>query len=97
MNDKLKGLLGMAQRARKIVIGETAMHAIRSRKASLVVLSDDCSPRTSKKILDKCSTYNVDVIRVGRSDELSWAVGRSNIVFVAICDEGFARAIKENS
>ncbi len=96
MENKLKGLLGMAQRAKKIVIGETAMQAIRSKKAKLVILAGDCSERTQKKVMDKCSTYQIDVIKVERSCDLSDAIGKGNIVFLAIVDEGFAKAIKNN-
>lgn len=97
MNNKIKGLLGLAQRARKIVIGETAMTAIRQKKAKLVVLSSDCSPRTIKQVSDKCKTYEVEIIRVESSEELSQSIGKNNIVFLAVLDEGFANALKKNN
>lgn len=95
MENKLAGYLGIAQRARKLLIGETAMKAIQSREAKIVLVAEDCSLNTQKKILDKCTTYQVEVIKVKHSADLSYAIGRGHIVLVAVCDEGFAKAIRD--
>ncbi|MFV0380438.1 MAG: L7Ae/L30e/S12e/Gadd45 family ribosomal protein [Anaerorhabdus sp.] len=98
MNKKIFGLLGLASKSRNLAYGETAFQAIRSKNAKLVVLSNDCSCRTKKQILDKCKTYKISVIIVDSSLELSNAVGKVNIVFIAVLDEGFTKMIlKENS
>ncbi len=73
------------------------MKAIRSKKAKIVILAEDCSKLTQKKVLDKCTTNQIEVIKVMGQEELSIAVGHSNIAFVAILDEGFAKLIKKNS
>lgn len=94
MDNKLAGYLGIAQRARKLLIGETAMKAIQSKEAKLVLIAEDCSLNTQKKILDKCTTYQVEVIKIAHSADLSYAIGRGHIVLVAISDDGFAKAIR---
>ena len=48
-------LLGLANRARKLISGEElVVKEIRSGKAKLVFLSGDASANTEKKISDKC-------------------------------------------
>lgn len=92
--DKIAGYLGIATRARKIVIGDSAIKAIQKRDAKLVLLADDCSSNTQKKVLDKCNSYRVEVVNGMRSVDLAYAIGRAEVSFVAVCDEGFAKAIQ---
>ncbi|SJZ97502.1 L7Ae/L30e/S12e/Gadd45 family ribosomal protein [Anaerorhabdus furcosa] len=93
MDSKIAGYLGLANRARKVVIGDSAIKAIQKKDAKLVLLADDCSLNTQKKVLDKCNFYQVEVVRSMRSIDLAYAIGRAEISFVAICDDGFAKAI----
>ena len=49
-------LLGLANRAGKIISGEElVIKEIRSGKAKLVFFSEDASANTKKKITDKCT------------------------------------------
>ncbi|MEG0077749.1 L7Ae/L30e/S12e/Gadd45 family ribosomal protein [Anaerorhabdus sp.] len=95
MDNKIAGYLGLANRARKTVIGDSAIKAIQKKDAKLVLLAEDCSLNTQKKVLDKCEFYHVEVVRVMRSIDLAYAIGRAEVSFVAICDEGFAKAIQK--
>jgi ribosomal protein L7Ae-like RNA K-turn-binding protein len=53
-------LLGLANRARKIISGEElAVKEIRSGRAKLILLAADASQNTTKKITDKCNFYNI--------------------------------------
>lgn len=92
--DKIAGYLGIATRARKIVIGDSAIKAIQKKDAKLVLLADDCSANTQKKVLDKCNSYQIQVVTGMRSIDLAYAIGRAEISFVAVCDDGFAKAIQ---
>ena len=72
---KVSNLLGLAQRARKIVSGEEmVVKAIQDQKAKLVFLAHDASPNLTKKIQDKSHYYQVEVITVFSTLELSIAV-----------------------
>lgn len=93
MDDKTYQLIGMAARARKIAVGSIAMEAIRSRKAKLAILSDDASERTKKQVNNKCDFYQVNLIYADNRILLSNAIGKSNVVLVAILDDGFAKSI----
>lgn len=85
-------LLGLANRARKIISGEElSLKEIRSGKAKLVLLSADASANTAKKITDKCKSYNVPLKVVENRLLLGQAIGKEARVVVAIMDNGFAK------
>lgn len=53
-------LLGLANRARKVVSGEDlVIKEIRNARAKLVLLTEDASANTAKKVSDKCNYYKV--------------------------------------
>lgn len=89
-----KSLLGLANRARKIISGEElTVKEIRNGKAKLVLLSSDASGNTTKKITDKCNTYKVPVKMVEDRYILGQAIGKEARVVVAILDDGFAKKL----
>ena len=89
---KWMSLLGLANRARKIISGEElALKEVRSGKAKLVLLSKDASINTAKKITDKCNSYNVPLKLVENRQLLGQAIGKEARVVVAIMDNGFAQ------
>ena len=72
---KVSNLLGLAQRAGKIISGEEmVVKAIQDRKVKLVFLAHDAGPNLTKKIQDKSHYYQVEVITVFSTLELSIAV-----------------------
>ena len=78
---KVSNLLGLAQRAGKIISGEEmVVKAIQDRKVKLVFLAHDASPNLTKKIQDKSHYYQVEVITVFSTLELSIAVDRKSVV-----------------
>lgn len=84
-------LLGLANRAQKIVSGEElVLNEIRKQTAKLVVLSNDASDATKKKLQDKCLYYKVKIVEVGDRDTLGQAIGKQQRVAIAVLDEGFA-------
>lgn len=94
-NDKILGLLGLAQRAGKIESGEEmVVEAIRRHKAKLVIVASDASQNTREKILNKGQYYQVPVAIELSTDELSQAIGKMRKV-IAVCEKGFANKIKE--
>ncbi|MEH7177175.1 YlxQ family RNA-binding protein [Neobacillus vireti] len=87
-------LLGLANRARKIISGEElSVKEIRSGKAKLVLLSADASANTTKKITDKCKSYEVPYKLVEDRHLLGQAIGKEARVVVAVLDDGFARKL----
>lgn len=95
MNPKAGQLLGLAMRARKLITGEElTVNAIRSKQAKLVLLAEDASPNTVKKITDKCTTYSVPWLVTADRYALGKAIGKDARVVVAVCDEQFAHKLQ---
>jgi ribosomal protein L7Ae-like RNA K-turn-binding protein len=88
-------LLGLANRARKLISGEElVVKEIRSGNAKVVILSADASKNTEKKISDKCAFYQVPLKRVESRSLLGHAIGKDPRVAVAVLDEGFAQKLR---
>ncbi|MDN4607424.1 YlxQ family RNA-binding protein [Sporosarcina highlanderae] len=84
-------LLGMAARARKLITGEElVIKEVRAGNARIVIVSEDASKNTLKKINDKCDFYNVEKHVFGSRDALGHAIGKESRVVLALTDTGFA-------
>lgn len=84
-------------RAGKVVTGEEpVIREIRSGRAELVILSLDASRNTAKKVLDKCQTYQVPILRYGSRQELGTAIGKAERVVLAIVDKNFAQMLQSS-
>ena len=96
---KLKTTIGLAAKAGKVVAGTPLIcESLRAKgkgKPSVVLLGNDCSENTLKKLTDKCAFYEVRrVILPISMSELSDAVGKRSVVAaIAITDEGLAHAV----
>lgn len=95
-SQKVLQLLGIAMRAGKVITGEElTIREIQNNKAKLVILSNDASANTLKKITDKCNFYNVEKHVFGSRAELGHAIGKESRVVLAIIDEGFTKKLSE--
>ncbi len=94
MEDRILSLLGLAQRAGKIITGEErVLAAVRSGEARLVILASDAAKNTRKKLTDKCLSFGVQLIEFGTRTQLGHALGKQERVVVSINDDGFARLV----
>lgn len=88
-------IVGLAFRAGRCSIGEeTVIKAVQGKNAKLVLLANDISDQTRKKITDKCKTYNIPAVTVDDRETLGHSIGKSQRVAIAILDVGFARKIQ---
>lgn len=92
MDNKLAGLLGMATRARKVLFGETAFDALSKSSAHLLLISDDASERTAKKLVNRATYYNVEYVFV-EDLLLNQATGNTIRKYCLIIDKGFSKGI----
>lgn len=93
-NKEWMSLLGLSSRARKIVSGEElVIKEIRNARAKLVLLSEDASANTTKKISDKCTYYQIPLRIVNDRYILGQAIGKDARVVVAVTDSGFANKL----
>ena len=94
---RLRGLLGFAMRAGKVVIGTDAVcTAMRTKNPpKIVVVASDVSENTLKKISTKCEFYKIKSVQLNiGADELGDLLGKtSSPAAVGITDDGFAEQI----
>ncbi len=96
MNDKLLSFLGLCRRAGKLTIGNDAVcEDIKNGTAKLVIVSNDVSLNTEKKLKKICDAYSTELLKLNRTrDELSAAIGKFGAV-TGVSDEGFAKKLCE--
>ena len=100
MMKRLYGMLGLAMRAGKLIIGtELICRAMPKGSVKLVVISSEASPGTKKKLKVKSEFYNISAIEVDIDTErLGKLLGKTySPAAVAVADGGFAAEIKKAS
>ncbi len=96
-NNKLLSMLGLMMKAGKLITGEEmVINAVRSGKVVLVLLANDASQNTMKKVNDKCKTYKTNVVSNFSTDEMSFAIGKNNRKVIGVTDIGFAKSFMSN-
>ncbi len=92
---KTSNALGLAMKAGKVVSGEFQTEkAVKSHKASLVILADDASENTKKKFLDMCSHRRIPIYIWGTRELLGEAIGKEFRASIAVIDENLAIVVK---
>ncbi len=93
---KISSMLGLAQKAGKIVSGEFAVEqAVRSQKARLLILAVDASANSKKSYNNLTSYYEVPIYEIFSKQEIGESIGKVQRVALAITDDGFSRALKK--
>ena len=94
MNDRLLGMLGLAVRAGKTAFGVFLTEkALDEGNASLVIMAEDTGVSNRRKIEKKCKEYSVPLILYSDKKTLSHAAGKKDMPVIAVCDDGFSKAI----
>lgn len=93
-NKEVYSLFGLCARARKISSGSLLINDIRANKVKFVIIAEDASDNTKKKITDKCQYYHIDYMIYGNIESISQSIGKDNRVALGIKDRGFANKIK---
>lgn len=92
--NKVLNYLGLSKRAGKLVQGTDAvLKNLRSKQTHLMFVAKDASLATIERVTKKGSFYNIPVIDIFSTDEISSALGDENIKVIAINDIGFKKAI----
>jgi len=95
-NNKFFSMLGMCQRAGKLVSGELPCeNAVKSQKAKLLIIASDASDNTKKKFSNASKSKNIDLLIFGNKIELGRWIGKDMRSSVAVVDEGFANQLKK--
>ena len=94
MREKILSYLGFARKAGKLLSGqETCLQSMKKGKLRLLLLTEDLSENTRKKLISGAEQCGVSYRVYGHSDDIARAVGmRGNAVF-GITDENFSNVI----
>ncbi|MCC8067164.1 MAG: ribosomal L7Ae/L30e/S12e/Gadd45 family protein [Clostridiales bacterium] len=96
MRDSVLSLVGIAKKADRVASGEFQTEsAVKSGKASLVIISREASGNTRKKFQNMCSFYQVPAYLYGTREALGAASGSEFKAVLAVLDAGLARAIEK--
>ncbi len=94
MNDRVLGMIGLAVRAGKVRFGVFMTEkAIDEGCASLVVAAEDIGASNRRRIENRCKECNVELMFYSDKQALSRAAGKKDMPVLAVCDDGFAKAI----
>lgn len=88
----VSGLLGLAQRSRKLKYGDEVIRSIQQKNAYLVIIAAECGDNMRKKLIDKCSFYQIPYVFMEESI-MNQAIGTWNRKAVAVIDQGFAQKL----
>ncbi len=91
-------MIGFAMRAGKLVIGtELICRALPSGAVRLVLVSDNASDATKKKLFNKCEFYGVSAISSDiETEQLGRLLGKTYApAAIAVKDAGFAKEIEK--
>jgi len=89
---KMLNLLGLALRAGKLTTGEEmTVKAVQKNEAACVICASDCSDNTREKLENKCRFYNVPLVILFNTAEISQAIGKTRSI-CALTDRGFAKS-----
>lgn len=92
--DKIFSLVGLARKAGKVAIGQTASEAvIKKKQAQLVFVAIDASENTRNKFDFLSKQAKIKCENMGSKSEWGNLFGRESVAVFAILHRGFARAI----
>ena len=94
MADKVLRYMGLAKRAGSLVSGvNTCTWAMSKGRASLIILAEDISENSEKKIMKEVRRSDTAFVKYGNISDLSHAVGQTDRSVFAITDDQFAKTI----
>lgn len=89
-------LLGLAQRAGKVLSGDFAIEkALAQSRVKLLLLATDAAVSSKKKYQER-PDVPVPVIEYGTKAELGYCIGKNQRAALAVTDQGFADLIRQN-
>ena len=92
--NRAERMIGLAMKAGRLKSGGSMVEeTIREGKAELVLIANDASDNTKKRICDKCRFYQVPNVLFSDMEHLGKAIGKDARGAVAVTDAGFAKEI----
>jgi ribosomal protein L7Ae-like RNA K-turn-binding protein len=95
-NQKILSLLGLAMRARKVVLGEEfVLKELAKHQDAVLFLASDAGKNIEQKIKQREQAFVFTLCEQFTSQELSQAIGKQNRMAILVTDEGFCRKFRE--
>ncbi len=95
INNKILGLIGFAARARKISFGSDSVESqIKNKKVNIIIVAEDASERTKTKFNKLAQINNIPIFIIGKIQELSKSIGKSNKAIIGIEDINLSKEIQ---
>lgn len=92
----VESLLGFAQRAGRLAKGfDATLRAVEQGNARLLVITPDASPRVVRRMTKAAEAADTPILVWGSKGALGKAVGSRDLGVLAVCDDGFAKAIQD--
>lgn len=93
-NNGVYSAIGMANRAGKIISGTDAcIRAVKAGAVELMIVSDEASENTIKKIMNTCQSRNVRCIMYGKGGMLGKMTGKDHRIVLGVRDKNLSRLI----
>lgn len=95
MKKKVISYLGFAKKSGSLMAGvNTCTFGMNKGKVKLMILAEDISENSEKKIMKEIRKHGVEYVKYGNSEEMSRAIGSQGRSVFAICDINFSEVIK---
>lgn len=95
MKNKVINYLGFAKKSGNLMAGvNTCTFGMNKGKVKLMILAEDISENSEKKIMKEIRKHGVEYVKYGNGEELSHAIGSQGRSVFGICDTNFSEVIK---
>jgi ribosomal protein L7Ae-like RNA K-turn-binding protein len=92
--NRVYSAIGMANKAGKIISGTDAcLRAIKAGAVKLVVLAEDASDNTKKKIMNACGYSNISCVVYGKGGMLGKVTGKNHRIVAGVRDKNLSKLI----
>ncbi len=96
MESRLRGMLGIATKAGKVIFGYESIHDRLERgKETLVLMTPGISERSKKDALSMCRYFGAECYEVSFERLIENACGKAGIYLVGITGKGFVQGIRK--
>ena len=95
MQDKVLSLISLSKKAGALACGYDAVCAAIDKSADiLVIISNDLSDNTQKKVYNKCNDRDINILIIDRTkDEMGAATGQKALGVMAVTNEKLSQQI----
>jgi len=91
--ERINGYLGLARRANRIALGETALHQCRHGRVSLLLIAKDASDNTREMAIRVASDNKIAYKLYLTKTELGSLIGKGSVALLGLLDRGLSKQV----